>query len=75
MKALTLSPAQKLSVFIIDLYRKSKPFLDNLILVSMGWKSECKHNPSCSEYTIRAVQRYGTMRGLFMGMHRILSCR
>ncbi len=34
----------------------------------------CRYRPTCSDYSIDAVQRYGTLRGLVMTYKRIRSC-
>jgi len=34
----------------------------------------CKYHPTCSHYTKEAVERYGVIKGLFMGLCRILRC-
>jgi len=34
----------------------------------------CRFVPSCSEYTYRAVEKYGAIRGLIMGIRRIVRC-
>ena len=34
----------------------------------------CMYTPSCSEYTYRAVNRYGAVRGLLKGGWRVLRC-
>ena len=34
----------------------------------------CRFYPSCSEYAITAIQRYGPFRGGFLGLMRILRC-
>ncbi len=34
----------------------------------------CRYVPSCSEYAIEAVERYGAMRGGWMAFTRILRC-
>jgi putative membrane protein insertion efficiency factor len=34
----------------------------------------CRYYPSCSQYTYEAVERYGWIRGSWMGMLRILRC-
>jgi uncharacterized protein len=34
----------------------------------------CRYRPTCSDYSIEAVQRHGTMRGLALTYRRIKSC-
>jgi len=34
----------------------------------------CRYRPTCSDYSITAVQRYGTLRGLVLTYRRIRSC-
>ena len=34
----------------------------------------CRFTPSCSLYTLQAVEKYGLLRGSFMGARRILRC-
>lgn len=34
----------------------------------------CRFIPSCSEYTYEAVKKYGIIRGLFLGIKRVLRC-
>ncbi|WP_076461105.1 membrane protein insertion efficiency factor YidD [Limosilactobacillus caccae] len=34
----------------------------------------CRYYPSCSQYMIEALQRFG-MKGLLLGMARILRCQ
>lgn len=35
----------------------------------------CRFVPTCSEYTYQAVEKYGVMKGLGLGLVRILKCR
>jgi len=34
----------------------------------------CRFSPTCSEYFIGAVEKYGPLRGSWRGMKRILRC-
>ncbi len=36
--------------------------------------SLCRYTPTCSEYTINAIEEYGSIRGLWMGIKRICRC-
>ena len=34
----------------------------------------CRFLPSCSEYTYEAVEKYGIVKGLWMGIKRVMKC-
>jgi putative membrane protein insertion efficiency factor len=35
----------------------------------------CRFEPTCSEYAREAVEKYGAIRGTWMGLKRILRCQ
>ena len=34
----------------------------------------CKFTPTCSAYTHQAIERYGVLRGCWLGFQRVLRC-
>ena len=36
------------------------------------WHNTCRHIPTCSEYTKQAIIRYGSIKGTYLGIKRIL---
>lgn len=44
------------------------------ILLSPLFPPSCRFTPTCSEYTIEALKRYGVFKGLGMGLWRVLRC-
>jgi hypothetical protein len=34
----------------------------------------CRFFPTCSTYTIQAIEKYGAIRGTYLGIRRILRC-
>ena len=37
--------------------------------------SACRFEPTCSEYMIEAVTKYGTARGMWLGLKRLGRCQ
>jgi len=35
---------------------------------------KCKYYPTCSEYTKQAIEKYGLLKGIFLGAWRIIRC-
>lgn len=54
---------------VIDLIGLYKTFL------SPFFPPACRFEPTCSEYTKQAVEKYGALRGTWMGIKRILRCQ
>jgi len=42
--------------------------------VSPAFGDRCKYYPSCSEYAVQAVRRFGILRGLVLAGWRLLRC-
>ncbi len=53
-----------------------------LILIARGWQigpsrllpPTCRYAPSCSEYAIQAVRKYGAIKGSWLGFKRLMRC-
>ncbi len=35
---------------------------------------KCRFEPTCSVYTMQAVEKYGALRGTWLGMRRLARC-
>jgi hypothetical protein len=43
-------------------------------MISPLFPSSCRFTPSCSEYAIDAVRKYGALKGSVIAARRILKC-
>lgn len=57
--------SQKGCIFLINAYR---------VLISSWTKSHCRFYPTCSSYAKEAVQKHGTVKGLYFTLRRLLRC-
>lgn len=48
----------------------NNPFMRMLFLTDRA----CRFTPTCSDYMYQAIQQYGILRGLTMGVKRIVRC-
>jgi uncharacterized protein len=44
------------------------------LLISPILPPSCRYTPTCSEYTLQAIQKYGALRGAYLGARRLLRC-
>ncbi|MCX8020089.1 MAG: membrane protein insertion efficiency factor YidD [Chitinophagaceae bacterium] len=52
-------------IFLIKMYQ----------LVISPWKApSCRFTPTCSEYAITALKKYGMLKGLRLTLRRLLRC-
>ncbi|TGD58286.1 membrane protein insertion efficiency factor YidD [Flavobacterium humi] len=52
-------------VFLVRLYQT---------VLSPLMPAACRYTPTCSQYTIEALQKHGLLYGGYLGAKRILSC-
>lgn len=34
----------------------------------------CRYTPTCSQYALEALRKYGVFKGLYLAIHRLLRC-
>jgi putative membrane protein insertion efficiency factor len=44
------------------------------LLLSPLLPSACRYRPTCSEYMLDAVEQYGVLRGVWLGLKRLGRC-
>ena len=59
---------KKILLKLIDFYKK------NISLWLESKNIKCKFYPTCSEYTRQAIDKYGALKGLILGIYRVLRC-
>lgn len=45
------------------------------LLISPLFPPSCRFQPTCSQYALDAVERFGSIRGSWMAIKRILRCQ
>lgn len=56
---------KRILIAIIKFYRKE---------ISPYTKSRCKYIPTCSQYGLEAIERFGALKGSALTIWRILRC-
>lgn len=54
-----------LLIFLIKIYQKIAP---------IKIRSKCRFEPSCSNYMLQALEKYGLIKGLTKGINRLKRC-
>jgi len=57
--------AKSVALFLLRCYKR---FLSPLL------PPMCRFEPTCSVYTMQAVEKYGVIRGVWLGARRLLRC-
>ena len=56
---------KKILIFLIKFYRK---------YMSPLKRTKCPYIPTCSQYGLEAIEKYGAFKGLRLSVKRILRC-
>ena len=56
---------KKLFIHMIKIYQK---------FISIHTRPSCKYYPTCSNYALQAIERFGALKGGLMAAYRILRC-
>lgn len=59
---------KKILLFLIKIYQKY------ISPINKQHNIRCKYFPTCSEYTKQAIEKYGALKGSFLGIKRIIKC-
>lgn len=57
--------AKKIIITLVQIYQRWAPD---------GIRNKCRYEPSCSQYMIQAVNKYGVIRGVSKGIDRLRRC-
>ncbi len=60
-----MSAARSVAVAPVRFYQR---------FISPAIPQRCKYHPSCSQYSVTAIRRYGILRGLVLSAWRLLRC-
>lgn len=52
-------------IFFIRIYQ---------LVISPLFPNSCRYYPTCSEYTIQAIEKYGIIKGFIKASYRVLRC-
>ncbi|MGK7953743.1 MAG: membrane protein insertion efficiency factor YidD [Crocosphaera sp.] len=56
---------KKILILLIKGYRQ---------FISPLFPPSCRFQPTCSQYTLEAIEKFGALRGSWLGLKRILRC-
>ena len=65
MFSFLLSIPKRILVFLVRVYQ---------LVLSPHLGASCRFTPTCSEYAIQALEKYGAAKGFILATHRIMRC-
>ena len=58
--------AKRVLIWIVKVYQRLAP---------AKLRNRCRYEPSCSQYMIMAIEKYGAVKGVFRGLKRWSKCK
>ena len=52
-------------IFLIKIYQN---------IISPLFPPTCRYTPTCSEYAIQSLKKYGLFKGIYLSIKRIVNC-
>ena len=52
-------------IFLIKIYQN---------IISPLFPPTCRYTPTCSEYSIQSLKKYGLIKGVYLSIKRIVNC-
>ncbi len=53
-------------IFLVKIYQS---------FISPLFPPTCRFSPTCSEYAIQSLKKYGLIKGVYLSIKRIVNCR
>ncbi len=52
-------------IFIVKIYQS---------IISPLFPPTCRYKPTCSEYAIQSLKKYGLIKGVYLSIKRVVNC-
>jgi uncharacterized protein len=65
LKSVLLRPSVRVALLGLRFYKTYLSFL---------FAGNCRFHPTCSQYAYEAIERFGVVRGVWLGLQRLLRC-
>ncbi len=63
-----------MKTFVLQIIKFYRNIVSPILHRALGVQNACKFTPTCSEYMLEAVEKYGVFKGVMMGTKRVMSC-